>query len=151
MNGHTCKVLQVSVTLQAELLLVPPVRPFGEKGLRTARRFLSISIRPCTSTINEDVDITVLGDLSEDGLSNRRAAHVIRAYDESFRCHERYCRVLAKLGEPKNAKVGKLYKSMGVRSDGRDISRGVETDSASFNLPLPDLPERTPYAGTPVP
>lgn len=46
-------------------------------------------IRRRASTINEDVNITVLGDLSEDSFSHRRAAYVTQAYDENFRFHGR--------------------------------------------------------------
>jgi len=65
----------------------------GEKGLLLVYLPLvglfADMIRPCTSTVNEDVDITVFGDLSEDGFSHRRATYVAQAYDENFRCHER--------------------------------------------------------------
>ena len=66
-------------------------------------------IRRCTSTIDEDFDIAVLGDLAEDGFSHRRAAYVAQTYDEnvSFRCHER----IIKLGKPKKTAKGGRCKS----------------------------------------
>jgi len=45
-------------------------------------------IRGGTSAIDDEIDITLLGDVPEHRFSHRRTTDVTQAYNESFGCHD---------------------------------------------------------------